>query len=579
MLGPAAPAAKQAKGQAYCPSETDVIVIGAGAAGLAAAVAAKEMGLEVVILEKEPVFGGTSALSGAAIWIPLHDKDTSDDDEGKVLTYLDALADPDDRPRREAFTRNAGTALAFFHKCGALRYTPRVIAPDYHPELAGASDTGRVLDVDIFDGRALGHRLRQLRQPLASHLVFGGMMVNRADVQTLLGFGRTVGATRRGLSLLARYLGDRLTGWRRGTRLVVGSALVGQLANAVFRQRIPLLLGVGVRRLTLCNGRVTGAQIDIDGVAGHLHARRAVILATGGFSGNAKMSLAHRDPSVPHLSMASASSDGGGIALAQSVGGRLAETGSSTFFRAPVSIHHRRQSEIARIAHLVLDRAKPGVIAVDRHGRRFTNEADSYHRFGTALSRLKPLAPGEPTAWLICDAQALKRYGLGLARPFPAHLGNGKLVRDGYLIEAPTIIALAGKLGLPAEQLAETIASHAAAARNGRDPDFGKGDSGHNRALGDPTIVPNPCLAPIDLAPFYAVAVYSGDLGTARGLRTDANARVLNKADAPVAGLYAIGNDMHSIMGGAYPGPGITLGPALVFAWIAANAIAEGDQS
>jgi len=561
-----------------CPAETDVVVIGAGAAGLAAAVAVKEMGLEVVVFEKDAVFGGTSALSGAAIWIPLHES-ASDDDESKVLTYLNALADSADLPRRKAFVHHAGEALAFFRKCGALRYTPRAIAPDYHPELAGASQTGRVLDVETFDGRKLGRRLQDLRPPLSSHLVFGGMMVNRADLQFLLGFGRNIGATRRTFNLVARYMRDRLAGWQRGTRLVVGSALVAQLASVVFRKATPLILNVRVSRLTTSAGRVDGADIMIGGVSRHIRARRAVVLATGGFPGNPEMSLAHRSPDTAHFSMACPSSDGGGIALAEGVGGKLAGGGTNAFFRTPISIHRRDGTEVSRIAHLVLDRAKPGIIAVGRDGRRFTNEADSYHRFGAALSLLKPDQPSDFAAWLICDARALRHYGLGLARPFPAHLGNRKLIRDGYLIQAPTVAALAGKLGISAEALASTVSSHAVAALNGSDENFRKGGSDHNRALGDLAIEPNPCLAPIDQAPFYAVGIYSGDLGTARGLQTDAAARVLDAQGEPLRGLYAVGNDMHSIMSGTYPGPGITLGPALVFAWIAATDIAQGDPA
>ena len=559
------------------PAETDVIVIGAGAAGLAAAVAARDMGLEVVVLEKESRFGGTSALSGAAIWIPLHDASRSDDDEGKVLTYLDGLAGAYDRPRRQAFVRRAKEALAFYQDRGVLRYTARAVSPDYHPELAGAVDTGRVLDVGTFDGRVLGRHLDDLRPPLASHVIFGGMMVNRADMQTLLDFGRSVNATGRGLALMARYLLDRLAGWPRGTRLVVGSALVSQLAAALFRLKIPLILGARVLSLTTTDGRVDGAKIEADGETCLIRARKAVVLATGGFPGNRDWSIAHRDARVRHVSIASPSADGGGIALAQSVGGRLAESGHGAFFRCPVSVHERHGKEIGRIAHLVLDRAKPGVIAVDDTGCRFTNEADSYHRFGEALSRLVPATPEKPSAWLICDARALRRYGLGLARPFPAHLGNRRLIRDGYLVKAASVGALAEKIGIPADALIRTVATHATAARNGEDMDFGKGGTFHNRTLGDPSIHPNPCLAPLEKAPFYAVGVYSGDLGTARGLKTDATARVLGEDDQPIPGLHAIGNDMNSIMGGSYPGPGITLGPAIVFAWIAATHIAEGE--
>jgi glycine/D-amino acid oxidase-like deaminating enzyme len=558
--------------------QTDVIVVGAGAAGLAAALAAQARGLDVVVLEKERRFGGTSALSGAAIWIPLHDDHGTSDTAEAVLQYLDALApDPADRPRREAFVAHAATALRFYQQRTALAYTSRKVAPDYHPELPGAVEAGRALDVETYDGRRLGPRLADLRAPLETHLVFGGMMVNRADVAALLGFGRRRDATLHGLKLIGRYLRDRLAGHGRGTRLVVGSALVARLAETLFAERIPLLLDAPVHALTRdANGKVTGVEFLQDGVPRRIEARRAVILATGGYSGDAARSRAERpDPQAPHLSMANSASTGDGATLAEAVGGRLGPVGHGAFFRAPVSLHRPPGAASRHFAHLTLDRAKPGVIAVNRQGRRFTNEADSYHRFGEALSRLPSAGPDAPVAWLIADARALRHYGLGLARPAPAHGGNRRLIRDGYLVQAPSVEALARRLDLPAETLAATIDAHGHAAADGRDPDFGKGESSHNRALGDPTAGPNPCLAPLAEGPFSAVGLYSGDLGTARGLMTDAAARVLDGAGAPISGLYAIGNDMQSIMGGTYPGPGITLGPALVFAWLAAAHIAQ----
>lgn len=516
--------------------KTDVVVIGAGAAGLGAAACARVMGLDVVVLEKAPQFGGTSALSGAVIWVPRRD-------DADAARYLDALTDPDDRPRRQAFLRHGEEALAFFHAHTDLLYAPRTVAHDYHPEVSGASATGRVLDVQEFDGRNLGERLRDMRAPMPAHLVLGGMMVNRADVQTLLAMARGR-LTRRGTGLILRYVRDRLTGWRRGTRLVVGSALVGQLASTLIRQGVPLHLGTQVQRLRVEDGRVTG----VDCINGSIDAR-AVILATGGH------------PAGQPFSMASPCSDGSGIALATEIGAGM---GRAALFRAPVSVRWRDGQEVSRIAHLVLDRAKPGVIAVNTTGSRFTNEADSYHRFAEAIDRLPDKA-----AWLICDARALRAYGLGLARPAPAHLANRSLIRDGYLIQAPTIADLGRQLDMP--DLTATVAAH------GTDPDpFGKGASTHNRALGDPDFGPNPCVAPLEQGPFTAVRVHAGILGTAQGLLTDDHARVL-RGNQPIVGLYAVGNDMHSIMGGTYPGPGITLGPALVFAWIAATHIAKGE--
>ena len=273
-----------------------------------------------------------------------------------------------------------------------------------------------------------------------------------------------------------------------------------------------------------------------------------------------------------------ASCAGNGIALARDAGAHFAEAGLNAFFFSPVSLHEKPGGGLRRFAHLTTDRAKPGVIAVDLAGRRFANEADAYHRFGEALQPLPGDPAGGHVAWLICDADALRRYGLGIAKPFPAHLPNRRLIADGYLIEADSIAALAERIGVAAEILAGTLAEYNRDAAHGKDTAFGKGDSAHNRPLGDPEVKPNPCLAPVARPPFYAVAIHSGDLGTARGLATDADARALDAAGAPIPGLFAVGNDMHSLSGGTYPGPGITLGPALVFAYRAARHIAGASE-
>lgn len=561
------------------PTETDVIVVGSGAAGLATACAARAMGLDVVVIEKEPQFGGTTALSGAAIFIPLSKaaRDAGCDDTLQaVLTYLqETIGDGADQTLLEAFVDTAGEALEFLENHSQLRYRLRQVAPDYHGENKGASRHGRVLDVVEYDGRRLGRHFAALRPPLPTHLVFGGMMVNRADVSTLLNFGRSRAATWRSLALIGRYALDRLRG-PRGTRLAVGSALVARLAQSLFDAQVPLMLNAPVRDLIKTDGRVTGLRYQgADGAVRVLHARRGVVLATGGFAADAARSRAARGgPEADHFSMAAGSAQGEGQHMALSAGAQMAPAGRNPHFCAPVSLYRNASGEVAQFAHLTLDRAKPGIIAVDRTGQRFTNEADSYHRFGEALQALPPPGQGVPVAWLICDSLALRRYGLGLARPAPAHLGNRRLIRDGYLIAADSIAALAARLGVPPDRLAATVERHNGFARAGRDADFAKGEMPHNISLGDPAIGPNPCLAPLEHGPFYAVGLNSGDLGTAQGLATDQRARVLTATGTVIAGLYAVGNDMNSIMGGTYPAAGITLGPALTFAYIAARDLA-----
>lgn len=215
------------------------------------------------------------------------------------------------------------------------------------------------------------------------------------------------------------------------------------------------------------------------------------------------------------------------------------------------------------------DRSKPGFLIVDRSGRRFASEALSYHDLG-------PLIAGRPggEAFLIADARAVRRHGIGAARPWPAT--NRALRRAGYLIREPEPEALAGRLGIDAGVLARTLATWNASAARGEDPEFDKGSDAYQRHIGEAGHLPNPCIAPLARRPFFAVRLRAGDIGTFAGLRVDAEARVLRADGTPILGLHAVGNDMASVMGGTYPGPGITLGPALTFGVLAAEFLAAG---
>jgi succinate dehydrogenase/fumarate reductase flavoprotein subunit len=256
---------------------------------------------------------------------------------------------------------------------------------------------------------------------------------------------------------------------------------------------------------------------------------------------------------------------GDGIALAVQAGGCLS-MGETNGFWSPVSLRHRRDGSLAVFPHLVLDRGKPGLIAVDSLGRRFVSEAVDYHRFAEAM--LLASSPGQP-CFLICDDAFIAKYGLGMVRPRRINLRRA--LADGYLRQAHTLEALAQAIGVPAEALARTVARHNGFARTGVDEDFVKGSDAYQQNLGDPLHRPNRCIGPIDKPPFYALAVYASDIGTSCGLRTNAFGQVLRADASPISGLYACGNDMASIMAGAYPGPGITIGPGMTFGFIAAR--------
>jgi succinate dehydrogenase/fumarate reductase flavoprotein subunit len=303
-----------------------------------------------------------------------------------------------------------------------------------------------------------------------------------------------------------------------------------------------------------------------DGAARRVAVRGGVVLASGGFNRHAAW-RAQRLPGIPaEWCPAAPGHTGQAQDVALAVGARHGEGAASPAFWAPVSLRRRADGSTAAFPHFVMDRAKPGMLTVDTAGRRFVNESTSYHRFGLAMQR----APQAVPAFLICDAAALRRHGLGMVRP--GGKGLAPFLADGYLTEASTLAELAQRLGIDPAGLQASVARFNAQAEAGLDPDFHRGETDYQRNIGDATWPGrNPCLGPLATAPFYAVRLYPGDIGAATGLRTDAQARVLDAAGAPIAGLYAVGNDAQSIMGGTYPGPGITIGPGMVFGHIAAR--------
>ncbi|WP_330993615.1 FAD-dependent oxidoreductase [Pluralibacter gergoviae] len=550
----------------------DVIVIGSGAAGFAAAVTACCKGLSVLMLEKAPQFGGTSAISGGAVWINDSDQARAQNKSGApeaMQTYLQTIIGAENyRPEVvDAFITSGREALAFLEKEGAVKYSLRPLSPDYYPDEPGAVDVGRALEVVEFDGRRLGARFRDLRSPPPGMLLFGGMMVNRVDIQHFLDMRRSLRSFVWCSRLLLRFGRDRLK-YPRGTRLAMGNALIARMAALAFEKGMALELGVNVRALIADEGRITGVTVEQGGETRTLHARCGVVLAAGGFAAG-ELAAQFRPRTGEHYTMSPPTNDGAALCLAAAVHAQEGAALPSNFFWAPVSVLRRADGSEERFPHLVTDRAKPGVITVNQRAVRFVNESNSYHHFASAMQQ----SPDNAPCYLICDAVAMRRYGLGLARPAPVN--NRALVEAGYLHQADSLAALAGQLGLDPQQLMDTVARYNRDAESGVDGEFGKGGNSYNRALGDPGHRPNTCNAPLREAPFYAVTLYTGDLGTSRGLVTNGHAQVLNQQNAPIPGLYAVGNDMDSMMAGTYPGPGITLGPALTFGYLSAAHMAQ----
>jgi len=315
-----------------------------------------------------------------------------------------------------------------------------------------------------------------------------------------------------------------------------------------------------------------------DGRTRTVRVRGGVILATGGFNRHPDK----RAAMLPGIDMAwcvgAPGHTGAAHDLAESVGAVYGPRGVSDCFWAPVSLRKRADGSTAVFPHFVFDRAKPGMVTVNQQGDRFLNESTSYHLFGIAMQEANRQVPCIP-AYLITDAQGMRKYGLGMVRP--NGMGLAAALADSYVTQGRTLKELAGKLGIPGDRLEQTISRLNVAAASGEDPDFGRGTTLYQRANGDATWPgPNPSLGPIVHGPFYALRLYPGDIGAATGFRTDGDARALDAAGRAIPGLYAAGNDMHSAMGGTYPGPGITIGPGLVFAYLAArSAVARANAS
>jgi succinate dehydrogenase/fumarate reductase flavoprotein subunit len=556
--------------------EVDVVVVGAGAGGMAAALSASVGGCSVLLLEKSDRVGGSTAVSGGAVWAPLNGQTEQvghPDTFEKVWAYLqNTVGDAAPEDVRHAFLNACAKAVDWFARHTEVRLAARTYSPDYYPDRVGAALGGRSLDPLMFDGRQLGPCFKQLRDPLPEFMVLGGMMVTMTDAKHLLSATKSFKSWKEGMKLVLRYALDRLQGYHRGTRLVLGNALAGRLFKSVLDRGIDYWLDTTIRGLECDGHRVVGVTVERDGRKVRVRARRGVVLATGGFPWSTALRDQHYPRPTGPWSMSPLDNAGGGIELGLQVGATLGRGHASPAFWAPVSILQRPDGSQLRYPHLVWDRAKPGLMAVNSAGRRFVNESTSYHEFVLGMYRSHKEVPTFP-AFLVCDTPFIERWGLGLA--LPGGRPREHLVQAGYLHRADTLEALAVQLGIDAAGLKASAERFTRFAESGHDEDFGKGSTDYNRYLGDADHGPNPCLGSLRQGPFYAVKVYAGDIGTALGLQCNTHAQALDAQGQPIEGLYVVGNDMHSIMGGQYPAPGITLGPALTFGWIAGQHLSQ----
>jgi succinate dehydrogenase/fumarate reductase flavoprotein subunit len=564
-------------------TEYDVLVVGTGASGMSAAVTSAYEGLKVLVVEKAPVYGGTTARSGGWLWIPgtkfakalgIHEP------AGAARTYLEHETTTHFDPARvDAFLENGPKAIDFFTEKTCVQFEMPPIFPDYHAEVPGGLPGGRSMVTAPFDARELGKRVAQLALPVPEQMVFGMMIGSGKELWHFLRAFKSLESFWYVTKRFAAHVFD-VVRYGRGMTLTNGNALAGRLAKAGMDLNIPVWLSSPVKKLIVEGDAVVGATVMHEGKLVDIRTRRGVVLACGGFPHDIerrKQLFPHAPTGREHFTPSPQFNTGDGLRLAESVGGWVDPTIPNAGAWCPTSVVPRKDGSQGIMPHFI-DRAKPGVIAVTKTGRRFTNEALSYHDFVQELVKTcQSQGQTEVSCWIICDHPHLREYSLGAVAPFPVPIG--KHLKNGYLKRANSLAELAKVIGVPAAALQEEVNAFNRDAATGVDTKFGKGSTAYNRYQGDSLIKPNPCMAPILKGPFYAIKLVVGEIGTFAGLATDASCRVLTKDGYPVKGLYAIGNDAASVMGGNYPGAGITLGPALTFGYIVGQTLAKQPQS
>lgn len=547
--------------------EVDILVVGSGAGGLLSALVAAENGASALVIEKEAQWGGTSATSGAGIWIPASDQareagfhDKTDD----AFTYVRALsADNVPDANIRAFVDNAAPMLRWMGEHTDITYCSFPY-PDYHAENPGGSPTGYRTHMPLpLDGRALGKDVETLRFASPAASLFGYLNWHFDETYILL--FRAKGWWWHLAKSLARYWFD----WpfrfksRKDRRLTLGNALAGGLRMALNRNNVPVWLESPMMELVEDKGAVTGAVVKHKGKTLRIRARKGVVLAAGGFDKNPAMRKDHAPLYQTALySGGTGGNTGDAITAGQAVGADVMNMHSA--WAAPV--FYIPGEDRGRLC--TIERALPGCLMVNQQGERYLNEAASYHIVGQKMARRQAEHGDASPSWFVFDHTYRHKYPVGPLLPLLPDWAQNGMVKT-VLKKGRTIAELAADMGVDAAALEATIARFNSHAASGLDPDFQRGEAAYDKMYGDPSVTPNPCLKPLEKGPFYAMPIYPGDIGTNGGLRTDEKARVLDGKGKPITGLYAVGNNAASAMGESYPGAGVTIGPALTFGYVA----------
>ncbi len=556
--------------------EVDVLVVGTGNGGLTSAICNYEMGSkDVLIIEKSNKVGGTSSTSGGGIWIPNNHYAKAcgaEDSYEDAREYLRQTLAGEDVPEDlvDAYLVNGPKMLQFLHDRTRVRYESLEHYPDYYTNLPGARAGHRSLEPAPFMASDLGANYKNLTYTHFMMRMFGVIHFTQVEAHVLMvqlpGWKKLLG------KMIWEYISD--IPWRLRTkisrRLCCGSAGVGRLYASVLDRNIPIQFNTAMTQLIVEDGKVVGAEVTFNGTVQRIHARKAVVLAAGGFEKNQQLREKYLpQPTNTEWSAGCVHNTGDPLLAGQALGAktRLME---NAWWTTTLCVP---DEEAPRLS--IMEKSFPGSCVVNKSGERFANESQNYMAFQKELFKAhsddNPCAP----AYHVFDAQFRRNYITGplmTESMKPDWTIPKKWFEEGFVAKANTIRELAEQMGIDPDGLEKTVEKMNTFAKTGVDEDFHRGESEYDRYYADPSIKPNPCLAPIAEAPFYAMRIEAGDFGTLGGLDTDTNANVLREAGGNIEGLYAVGNCSAAILP-TYPGPGATLGPAMTMAYQAAKHI------
>jgi 3-oxosteroid 1-dehydrogenase len=548
----------------------DVVVVGAGGAGMTAALAAARQGLDTLLVEKSPYFGGSTARSGGGVWIPGNyavraagEVDPGDAEAARL--YLESIVgDKVPAVRRNTYLDRGPGVMDFLKENTPVRFRWVPEYADYLPEAPGGRARGRTVEPVPIDARFLGAELERLHPPYGK--APANLIITQADFRKISLGMRSF----RGPLTLVKATLMRLVTLLLGKKMyAMGNAIAIGLRKGLVDAGVPVSYETELTDLVLENGRVVGVTVLKDGRSQAIRARHGVVLGSGGFEKNLEMREKYQpQPTSVEWTTGAPSNTGDGILAGITAGAQL-DLMDDAWWGPTIPLPNGPWFCLS-------ERNLPGSIIVNGAGNRFMNEALPYVEATHEIYKGEASGVTHVPSWMIIDQRYRNRYlfaGLGPRQPFP-----GRWLKEGVIRKSATIEGLAEAIEVPAQALVATIERFNSFAATGVDEDFGRGESAYDKYYSDPTVKPNPSLARIDQGPFYAVKIVPGDLGTKGGLVTDERARVLRADGSVIEGLYAAGNCSSAVMGNTYAGPGATIGPAITFGYLAAEDIARASQ-